>query len=99
MPALLIAIAIVVVAGGTSWPSLAALGLIAVAGLFVYRDAGERKRDAQELAHLHDQLEQTARRAQQRAHDIATLAALGQRLQACEGHAEAYDVIRQAMPG
>jgi diguanylate cyclase (GGDEF)-like protein len=98
VPMLLIGIAIVVIASGVSWAGLTVLGLIGIAGLFVYRDAGERRRDARELARLHDQLEDTARRAQQRAHDIAKLASLGQRLQACQGHAEAYDVIAQAMP-
>ena len=95
---LLIAIAVVIIAGGVSWAGLAVLGLIGAAGVFVYRDADERRRDARELARLHDQLEDNARRAQQRATDIAKLASLGQRLQTSQGHAEAYDVIAQAMP-
>ena len=99
VPLLLIAIAIVAVAGGVSWPGIAVLALIGTAALFVYRDAGERRRDARELARLHDQLADTARHAQQRATDIAKLASLGQRLQASQGHAEAYDVVAQAMPG
>ena len=99
VPLLLIAIATVIIAGGVSWPGIAVLALIGTAGLFVYRDAGERRRDARELAHLHDQLADTARHAQQRATDIAKLASLGQRLQASQGHAEAYDVVAQAMPG
>ena len=99
VPALLVAIAAIVIAGGFSWWSLLAVALVAAAGLFVYRDAGDRQRDARELARMHDQLERTARRAQQRADDVAKLASLGQRLQACQGHAEAYAVIAQAMPG
>jgi diguanylate cyclase (GGDEF)-like protein len=99
VPVLLVAIAVVVIAGGVTWPGIAALALIGTAGLFVYRGAGERRRDARELARLHDQLADTARRAQQRATDIAKLASLGQRLQTSQGHAEAYDVIAQAMPG
>jgi len=64
VPLLLIAIAIVAVAGGVSWPGIAVLALIGTAALFVYRDAGERRRDARELERLHDQLADTARHAQ-----------------------------------
>jgi len=59
VPLLLVAIAIVVAASGLSWPGIAVLGLIGTAGLFVYRDAGERRRDARELARLHKELQAT----------------------------------------
>jgi hypothetical protein len=37
---LLVAIAVVVIAGGVTWPGIASLALIGTAGLFVYRRRG-----------------------------------------------------------
>ena len=80
VPGLLVAIAAVVIAGGLSWRSLAAFGLVAVAWTFAYLDARERSRVADELALVHEQLADTARRAEQRADEVARLAELSQLL-------------------
>jgi hypothetical protein len=98
LPGLLVAIAAVVIAGGLSWRSLAAFGLVAVAWTFAYLDARERSRVADELALVHEQLAETARRAEQRADEVARLAELSQLLQTCELADEAHRVIERAAP-
>jgi diguanylate cyclase (GGDEF)-like protein len=98
VPVLLVAIAAIVVAGGLSWRSLAAVCLVAIAWSFAYLDARDRKRVAEELALVHEQLADSARRAQQRADEIERLAELSQLLQTCEVAEEAYRVIERAAP-
>jgi diguanylate cyclase (GGDEF)-like protein len=98
VPVLLVAIAAVVVAGGLSWRSLAAVCLVAIAWSFAYLDARDRRRVAEELALVHEQLADTARRAEQRADEIERLAELSQLLQTCEVAEEAYRVIERAAP-
>jgi hypothetical protein len=94
---LLVAIAAVVIAGGLSWRSLAAVCLVAIAWSFAYLDARDRRRVADELALVHEQLADTARRAERRATDRAPRRAR-QLLQMCEVADEAYRVIERAAP-
>ena len=98
VPVLLVAIAAIVVAGGLSWRSLAAVCLVAIAWSFTYLDARDRRRVADELALVHEQLADTARRAERRADEIERLAELSQLLQMCEVAEEAYRVIERAAP-
>jgi diguanylate cyclase (GGDEF)-like protein len=98
VPVLLVAIAAIVIAGGLSWRSLAAVCLVAIAWSFAYLDARDRRRVADELALVHEQLADTAHRAQQRADEISRLAELTQLLQTCELPEEAYRVIERAAP-
>ena len=98
VPVLLVAIAAIVIAGGLSWRSLAAVCLVAIAWSFAYLDARDRRRVADELALVHEQLADTARRAERRADEIERLAELSQLLQMCEVAEEAYRVIERAAP-
>ena len=67
--------------------------------ILVYRDARERRRIADELAVVHEQLATSAARTERRADASAMLAHLSHLLQTCQLPDEALRIIERAMPG
>ena len=97
--AVLVVLTVLVLADGVTWRSVSAVVLLVATAILVYRDARERRRIADELAVVHEQLATSAARTERRADASAMLAHLSHLLQTCQLPDEALRIIERAMPG